>query len=102
MNDRRRAQRVPVDVAVRYRRHSETTEHTARIENISRSGLLLIAEESIPEGTRLRIAFEGPDGTSHAIVGEVVHTAPTGRVGLTLVHLEEVTLRYVRDVLGVT
>jgi hypothetical protein len=101
MNERRTAIRIKVDVAARYRRDGEFSERVARIDNISRNGLLLVAEEAVPEGTQLRISFSGQDGAPHAIVGEVVRAAPMGAMGVSFVHVEEATLRYVREALGV-
>ncbi|HTW86128.1 MAG TPA: PilZ domain-containing protein [Candidatus Sulfotelmatobacter sp.] len=101
MNDRRTAIRVKVDVAARYRRDGAPDERAARIDNISRNGLLLIADEAMAEGTHLRIAFHDQAGAEHTIVGEVVRTAPMGGLGVSFVHVEDETLRYVREALGV-
>jgi hypothetical protein len=101
MNERRTAIRIKVDVAARYRHEGEVSDRVARIDNISRNGLLLVAEEAVPEGTQLRISFSGQDGAPHAIVGEVVRAAPMGAMGVSFVHVEEATLRYVREALGV-
>jgi hypothetical protein len=102
MNERRTAIRAKVDVAARFRREGENVDWAGRIDNISHSGLLLIAEQPLIEGARLRIAFDAPNGTTHVLVGDVVRTAPMGKVGVSFVHVEESTLRYVRDALGVS
>ncbi|MBV8750764.1 MAG: PilZ domain-containing protein [Candidatus Eremiobacteraeota bacterium] len=99
-NERRDAIRVKVDVPARYRAGT-SAEKPGRIDNISRGGMLLVADEAIPEGTHLRIAFDDQQGRRHEIVGEVVRSAPMGRTGVSFVHIEDATLDYVRVVLGV-
>ncbi len=103
-DDRRRAERVKVSLAARYRPadNPSAPPRSGTIDNISRGGLLLIGGETFPHGTRLHITFEDKDGESHEIVSEVVRSQAMGGFGVAFVHVGDATLEYVRGVLGVT
>ena len=98
--ERRVAGRVKVDLPVTYRL-DDGPEHPATVDNISRSGLLLVAGEAIRDGQRLLITFEDARRRRFTVVGAVVRSSPMGRLGVSFVHIEDATLEYVRDVLGV-
>ena len=103
-DDRRRAERVKVGLAARYR---PANDHSApprngTIDNISRGGLLLVAGETFTHGTRLHVSFDDKDGGSHEIICDVVRSQAMGGFGVAFVHVGEATLEYVRAVLGVS
>jgi c-di-GMP-binding flagellar brake protein YcgR len=102
-DDRRRAERVKVSLAARYRPADDPSAppRNGTIDNISRGGLLLIGGETFPHGTRLHITFDDKDGGSHEIVSEVVRSQAMGGFGVAFVHVGDATLDYVRGVLGV-
>lgn len=98
--ERRGTIRVKVDVPVRYRL-DDGVERTGTVDNISRGGVLLVAESALDQKTRVRISFEDKGGKRHEVLGEVVRSAPMGRVGVSFVSVDDETLAFVRDVLGV-
>jgi c-di-GMP-binding flagellar brake protein YcgR len=103
-DDRRRAERVKVNLAARYRPADDhsTPLRNGTIDNISRGGLLLIGGETFSHGTRLHITFDDKDGASHEIVCDVVRSQAMGGFGVAFIHVGDATLEYVRGVLGVT
>ena len=101
--DRRRAERVSVNITARYRPVDDPSApvRTGTIDNISNGGLLLVGGETFPHGTRLHIAFDDKDGNHHEIVSDVVRSQAMGGFGVAFVHVSDGTLDYVRTVLGV-
>ncbi len=75
-----RAQRFQLHLPLRYRRLGESTWHVGTTENISRSGLLFQADESLQPNSQLEInlvlpaEIAGLSGTEVVCRGEVVRT----------------------------
>ncbi len=81
-----RAQRFQLHLPLRYRRLGETNWHVGKTENISRSGLLFEADESLQPSAQLEInlvlpaEIAGLSETEVVCRGEVVRTVqPTGK-----------------------
>ena len=81
--ERRQAKRVAIRLPVVYRGPDGTPKH-GTTENVSRRGMLLVAQEQAPEGTRLRVAITGLDGREREIAAEVVRSSPDGRVAVSI------------------
>ena len=81
--ERRHAKRVAIRLPVVYRGPDGTPKH-GTTENVSRRGMLLVAQEQAPEGTRLRVAITGLDGREREIAVEVVRSTPDGRVAVSI------------------
>jgi len=81
--DRRSAKRIAIRLPVVYRGPDGTPKH-ATTENVSRRGMLLVAQDSAPDGTRLRVAVTGLDGREREIMAEVVRSTPDGRVAVSI------------------
>lgn len=91
--ERRQARRIEIRLPVVYRGPDGVAKH-GTTENVSRRGILLVAQEQ-PEGTRLRVAVTGMDGRERELVGEVVRSAPGGRLAVSIaehdaVHIEAI------------
>jgi c-di-GMP-binding flagellar brake protein YcgR len=81
--ERRHAKRVAIRLPVVYRGPDGTPKH-GTTENVSRRGMLLVAQEQAAEGTRLRVAITGLDGREREIAVEVVRSTPDGRVAVSV------------------
>ena len=81
--ERRNAKRIAIRLPVVYRGPDGTPKH-GTTENVSRRGMLLVAQEQAAEGTRLRVAVTGLDGREREIVAEVVRSTPEGRVAISI------------------
>ncbi|MBV8367621.1 MAG: PilZ domain-containing protein [Candidatus Eremiobacteraeota bacterium] len=81
--ERRHAKRVAIRLPVVYRGPDGAPKH-GTTENVSRRGMLLVAQEQSPEGTRLRVAITGLDGREREIGVEVVRSTPDGRVAVSV------------------
>jgi c-di-GMP-binding flagellar brake protein YcgR len=81
--ERRQAKRVAIRLPVVYRGPDGTPKH-GTTENVSRRGMLLVAQEQAAEGTRLRVAITGLDGREREIAAEVVRSSPDGRVAVSI------------------
>ena len=81
--ERRNAKRIAIRLPVVYRGPDGTPKH-GPTENVSRRGMLLVAQEQAAEGTRLRVAVTGLDGREREIVAEVVRSTPEGRVAVSI------------------
>jgi hypothetical protein len=57
---KRREQRRPRRIPVRFWRRGETTPHQGFTTNISVTGVFISTRETLPKGTRLRIEFADP------------------------------------------
>ncbi len=86
-----RAQRFQLHLPLRYRRLGETAWHVGTTENISRSGLLFQADESLQPNSQLEInlvlpaEIAGLSGTEVVCRGEVVRTVePQGSMSPAL------------------
>jgi hypothetical protein len=82
MPERRNAKRIAIRLPVVYRGPDGTPRH-GTTENVSRRGMLLVAQEQ-PAGTRLRIAVTGMDGREREVAAEVVRSTPDGRVAISI------------------
>jgi len=81
--ERRHAKRVAIRLPVVYRGPDGTPKH-GTTENVSRRGMLLVAQEPAADGTRLRVAITGLDGREREIAAEVVRSTPDGRVAVSI------------------
>ena len=81
--ERRSAKRIAIRLPVVYRGPDGTPKH-GTTENVSRRGMLLVAQEAAPDGTRLRVAVTGLDGREREIMAEVVRSMPDGRVAVSI------------------
>ncbi|MBV8750765.1 MAG: PilZ domain-containing protein [Candidatus Eremiobacteraeota bacterium] len=81
--ERRNAKRVAIRLPVVYR-GPDNAPKRGTTENVSRRGMLLVAQDQAVEGTRLRIAVTGLDGREREIVGEVVRSTPDGSVAVSI------------------
>ena len=82
-SERRSAKRIAIRLPVVYRGPDGAPKH-GTTENVSRRGMLLVAQEAAPEGTRLRVAVTGLDGRDREIMAEVVRSTPDGRVAVSI------------------
>jgi len=77
--------------------------HPGRVENISSTGVLLVADSPILPGTFLRISFTDPvKQTLHTIGGDVVRTAPDERVGIAFVEMDGAAVAFIQGLLAAT
>jgi PilZ domain len=81
--ERRSAKRIAIRLPVVYRGPDGAPRH-GTTENVSRRGMLLVAQEQAAEGTRLRVAVTGLDGREREIVADVVRSTPEGRVAISI------------------
>jgi hypothetical protein len=81
--ERRQAKRIAIRLPVVYRGADGTTRH-ATTENVSRRGMLIVAQANAPHGTRLRVAVTGADGKEREVVGDVVRSAGDGRIAVSI------------------
>lgn len=98
-DERRGDERVKVNLSVRYRQ-GDGPDRYGTIDNISRSGLLLVAGETFPEGTRLTIVLEGGDAR-HEIASRIVRSTAMGGFAVAFVEVGPAALAFVREALGV-
>src|SRR5947209_15308740 len=68
--ERRSAKRIAIRLPVVYRGPDGTPKH-GTTENVSRRGMLLVAQEAAPDGARLRVAVTGLDGREREIMAQV-------------------------------
>jgi len=74
--------------------------HPGRVENISSSGILLVADTPILPGTFVRVSFTDPvKQTLHTIGGDVVRSAPDERVGISFVEMDAAALEFIKHLL---
>jgi len=95
-SERRTAQRVRVDLRVRYRR-PDGREAYATIDNISHAGVLLVGGETLLPGTHLNLEFDDPSGRRHEVTGNVVRSSPKGGFAVAFVRVDDLTLEFIRD-----
>jgi hypothetical protein len=81
--ERRSAKRIAIRLPVVYRGPDGAPKH-GTTENVSRRGMLLVAQGPAAEGTRLRVAVTGLDGREAEFAGEVVRSDPDGRVAVSI------------------
>ncbi|HVK09646.1 MAG TPA: PilZ domain-containing protein [Gemmataceae bacterium] len=81
--DRRVHARFPADVEAICRPVADDTPITARVRNVSRTGINLLAPRAVREGTMLRIAI--PTLTRPTtLLACVMHVSPEGQAGWSL------------------
>lgn len=68
VEDRRRHPRYDTDVLTSFRTVSEGIPYTARVRNVSRSGVNLLSPEEIPQGTMIRLDLPQRRGGPHITV----------------------------------
>ncbi|HEY0394945.1 MAG TPA: PilZ domain-containing protein [Candidatus Elarobacter sp.] len=81
--ERRQAKRIAIRLPVVYRGPDGAPRH-GTTENVSRRGMLLVAQGRQSEGTRLKVAVTGMDGREREIAAEVVRTTPEGRIAVRI------------------
>ncbi len=81
--ERRSAKRIAIRLPVVYRGPDGTPKH-GTTENVSRRGMLIVAQGPASEGTRLRVAVTGLDGREQEFAGEVVRSSEDGRVAVSI------------------
>jgi len=78
INDRRKHQRVPTQILIKYRNADQF--FTDYIQNISRGGIFVPTYQPLPQDTRLHITFSLPDCeesiTTDGIVVHSLHSDP--------------------------
>lgn len=94
--ERRNAKRIAIRLPVVYRGPDGAPKH-ATTENVSRRGMLLVARERAPEGTRLRVAITGLDGREREIAAEVVRSTADGRVAVSIAEHDAVQMDAIVD-----
>ncbi len=82
-SERRQAKRIAIRLPVVYRGPDGAPRH-GTTENLSRRGMLIVAQANAPEGTRLRVAVTGADGREREVVGDVVRATADGRLAVQL------------------
>ncbi len=98
--ERRGAERVKVAVRVRYR-VGDGKERFGTIENISRTGMLLVVGEQIAENARVTVEFADSQGAWQSLAGDVVRSAAMGGFGIAFVSVDDEALQYLRSALRV-
>jgi hypothetical protein len=97
--NRRGAERFDLSIDVSFTVGSGMP-HPGRVENISSSGILLVADTPILPGTFVRVSFTDPvKQTLHTIGGDVVRTAPDERVGISFVEMDAAALAFITQLL---
>ncbi len=98
--ERRAAERVKVHLEVTFTA-GDGTPMTGSVENISKTGVLLIAPVALASKTHVRITFFDPDSKSRqTIEGEVVRSAPAGKFGVSFVETDAVALAFIRSLVS--
>jgi hypothetical protein len=93
--NRRGAGRVGVSVDVVFTIGSGPPR-PGRVENISSSGILLVADTPILPGTFLRISFTDPvKWARHTIGGDVVRSEPHEKVGVCFVEMDAAAIAFI-------
>jgi hypothetical protein len=97
VQERRRSTRVDVSLPVIFQ-SADGSVQSGTIENLSESGMLLVANADIPPNSEVRILF-GEEDASHAIEirGKVVRSAPLGEFGLSFIGLSARAVDAIRD-----
>ena len=81
--ERRNAKRISIRLPVVFRGPDGVAKHGSTA-NLSRRGMLIVAQEPAAKGTRLRVALTGMDGHEREVVGEVVRSSPEGHVAISV------------------
>lgn len=75
--ERRQSRRVEIRIPVSYR-GPDGSPKSGKTANLSRRGMLIVAQDAAPTGTVLRVAVTGADGREREIAGEIVRTTVEG------------------------
>jgi hypothetical protein len=95
-----RAPRFSLALAVRFRAVGTGPWSTGRTENISRSGVLFLADLSLPVGTPLEMAIALPASPAAPEIvcrGRIVRTGDAGRESRPVIAATIAGYRFVRD-----
>jgi|GEM_PF-1497411 len=99
-DDRRIATRMKTSLSVTFKVNRGLAK-VGVVENISRSGLLLVSTDALLANDTIEVTFADPvHGHSHDVAGDVVRSAPAGRSGVSFVHGTEDALAFVRKMVG--
>jgi len=98
--ERRAAERVKVYLEVTFVADDGTTM-AGSVQNISRTGVLLIAPVALASKTPVRITFTDPVSKARqTIQGEVVRSAPAGTFGVSFVETDAAALAFIRSLVS--
>ena len=99
--DRRIAPRLQTRMSVHFRVNRGPAK-VGVVENISRSGLLLVSTDTLLATDIVEVIFQDPiRGRSHEVAGDVVRSAPAGRFGVSFIRITPEALAFVREMVGV-
>ena len=99
--DRRIAPRLKASISVTFRVNRGGAK-VGVVENISRSGLLLISTDALLATDTIEVTFTEPlEGRTHTVAGDVVRSAPAGRFGVSFIRVTEAALDFIRSMVGI-
>ncbi len=100
-DERRIATRMKTSLSVTFRVNRGAAK-VGVVENISRSGLLLVSTDALLATDTIEVTFSDPiHGHSHDVEGDVVRSAPAGRFGVSFIRVTEEALDFVRKMVGI-
>ena len=79
--ERRNDQRISIRLPIVMHGPDGAVKH-GTTENVSRRGMLLVAQGPASKGTLLRVAITGVDGRERDVAAEVVRATPEGRLAV--------------------
>ena len=95
---RRRHDRFPVTVAVRYRIGQQPEQHTSELSEISAGGAMLATAEPLPLGTEVILEVAPPGAAAPmTIASKVSYHTPSGGSGLKFVYRDGDGSRRLRE-----
>jgi len=98
--ERRGAERVRVNLEVTFTA-GDGSPMAGKVENVSRTGVLLVAPVALASKTHVRITFFDPDSKSRQTIdGEVVRSAPAGKFGVSFVETDATALAFIRSLVS--
>jgi c-di-GMP-binding flagellar brake protein YcgR len=98
--ERRGAERVKIHLEVTFTA-GDGTAMAGTVENISKTGVLLIAPVALASKTNVRITFTDPASKAlQTIEGEVVRSAPAGKFGVSFVETDATALAFIRSLVS--
>jgi c-di-GMP-binding flagellar brake protein YcgR len=94
--ERRIAPRVSVSLPITFETEDGSI-YRGTIENLSETGMLIVAEEQIPLETSVRIMFSKHyEDIAIELRGHVVRSSPLGQVGVAFIEVGETAREVVR------
>jgi hypothetical protein len=97
-DERRIAARVKVEMAVAFSYDGKPAV-PGKIENISRSGVLLTSDIPVRQSAKVTITFTDPTTQlSHAVEGEVVRSVAAGKAGVAFVNIEQNVIDFLKRI----